>query len=87
MHCLKHIKKKLGDPNATFTDLKEAGKPDLYVYGTNLSTRFGEVYSFEHTPHERIADAVRISMTIPLFFAAVRNARDDVYVDGGVLNN
>lgn len=83
----KLIKKKLGDPNATFLDLSEAGKPDLYVYGTNLSTRFGEVFSQEHTPNTRIADAVRISMSIPLFFAAVRNARDDVYVDGGVLNN
>jgi NTE family protein len=82
-----HIKKKLGDPNATFTDLKEAGKPDLYVYGTNLSTCFGEVFSQEHTPSIRIADAVRISMSIPLFFSAIRNARGDVYVDGGVLNN
>jgi NTE family protein len=26
-------------------------------------------------------------MSIPLFFAAIRNARNDVYVDGGVLNN
>lgn len=82
-----HIKKKLGDPNATFGDLKEAAKPDLYVYGTNLSTHFGEVFSIEHTPTTRIADAVRVSMSIPLFFAAVRNARNDVYVDGGVLNN
>jgi NTE family protein len=82
-----HIKKKMGAPNATFQELKEAGRPDLYVYGTNLSTRFGEVFSHEHTPTTRIADAVRISMSIPLFFAAVRNARDDVYVDGGVLNN
>jgi len=83
----EHIKKKLGDPNATFQNLKEAGKPELYVYGTNLSTQFGEVFSYEHTPKSRIADAVRISMSIPLFFSAVRNARDDVYVDGGVLNN
>jgi NTE family protein len=82
-----HIKKKLGDANATFTDLKKVEKPDLYVYGTNLSTRFGEVFSQEHTPNIRIADAVRISMSIPLFFSAVRNARNDVYVDGGVLNN
>lgn len=81
------INKKLKNPNATFRDLKEAGKPDLYVYGTNLSTKFGEVFSFEHTPTTRIADAVRISMSIPLFFAAFRNARNDVYVDGGVLNN
>lgn len=82
-----HIQKKLGDPNATFRDLNEASRPDLYVYGTNLSTRFGEVFSVEHTPNTRIADAVRISMSIPLFFAAVRNPRNDVYVDGGVLNN
>ena len=83
----KLVKTKLGDPNATFAHLKAARRPDLYVYGTNLSTHFGEVFSFEHTPHVRIADAVRISMSIPLFFAAVRNPRGDVYVDGGVLDN
>ncbi len=83
----EHVREKLGDPNATFRDLKEAGKPDLYVYGTNLSTHFGEVLSIEHTPTMRIADAVRISMSIPLFFASIRNARGDVYVDGGLLNN
>jgi NTE family protein len=82
-----HIKKKLGDANATFLDLQEAKKPELYVYGTNLSTHFGEVFSIEHTPTMSIADAVRISMSIPLFFAAIRNARNDVYVDGGVLSN
>jgi NTE family protein len=81
------INKKLRNPNATFRDLKAAGGPDLYVYGTNLSTRFGEVFSVEHTPTTRIADAVRISMSIPLFFAAFRNIRKDVYVDGGLLNN
>lgn len=81
------IAKKLGDGNATFQDLKDAGRPDLYVYGTNLSTGYGEVYSVERTPTERIADALRITMSIPLFFASVRNPRGDVYVDGGVLNN
>ncbi|BBO71319.1 hypothetical protein DSCA_52490 [Desulfosarcina alkanivorans] len=81
------INKKLKNPHATFRDLKAAGQPDLYVYGANLSTRFGEVFSVEHTPTTRIADAVRISMSIPLFFAAFRNARNDVYVDGGLLNN
>jgi NTE family protein len=77
----------LRNPNATFRDLQAAGRPDLYVYGTNLSTHFGEIFSIEHTPTTRIADAVRISMSIPLFFAAFRNPRNDIYVDGGVLNN
>lgn len=83
----KRVKEKLGNEGATFNDLDAAGRPKLYVYGTNLSTHFSEVFSVEHTPTTRIADAVRISMSIPLFFAAVRNARDDVYVDGGMLDN
>ena len=81
------LEEKLNNRDATFEELKEKGNFDLYVYGTNLSTRFGEVFSAEHTPHERVADATRISMSIPLFFKAVRNARRDIYVDGGVLNN
>lgn len=85
------IAAKTGNPESTFGDLhrkrKDRGFRDLYVVGTNLSTRFSEVFSFEHTPRTCIADAVRISMSIPLFFAAVRSVRKDVYVDGGVLNN
>ena len=82
-----HVKNKMGTANATFQDLKEAKKPDLYVYGTNLSTHFSEVSSIERTPTMRIADAVRISMSLPMFFTAVRNTRKDVYVDGGMLVN
>lgn len=81
------VDEKLGDPRATFSHLQSAGQPELYVYGTNLGTGFGSVFSPEHTPGMMIADAVRISVSIPLFFTAVRNARDEVLVDGGVLDN
>jgi NTE family protein len=81
------IARKMDDAKATFKDLKTKNKPDLYVYGTNLSTRFGEVFSVERTPDMPIAEAVRISMSLPVFFKAVRNSRNDVYVDGGCLNN
>jgi NTE family protein len=57
------------------------------VYASNLSTNFGEVYSPEHTPRKRVVDAVRRSMSIPLFFRAVEDDRGDVFVDGGVINN
>ncbi len=83
----ERVAEKLGDERATFSHLQAACRPDLYVYGTNLSNGFGQVYSPEHTPGMMLADAVRISMSIPLFFAAVRNARDEVLVDGGVLDN
>lgn len=82
------IENKTGSKTTTFNDLNQLGRPDLYVIATNLSTRFAEVYSVEHTPRERVADAVRKSMSYPLFFAAVRDdVRNDVYVDGGVFNN
>ena len=81
------LREKTGNENATFNELKNQGYLDLYLVGTNLSTGYSEVFSCEHTPRTRVADAARISMSIPLFFAAVRNMRRDVYVDGGLFNN
>jgi len=78
---------KTGNTNATFNDFRNMGFKDLYLIGTNLSTGFSEVFSAEHTPRMPVADAVRMSMSIPLFFSAVRSARRDVYVDGGLLKN
>lgn len=78
---------KFGTPYVTFSDLELRGRPKLYLIGANLSTGFSEVYSQEHTPTMRVIDAVRISMSLPLFFTAIRNVRRDVLVDGGLLNN
>lgn len=87
----KLIKEKTGNSESTFADI-EAMKAkrnfkSLYFMGTNLSTSFSEVFSAEHTPRNCVADAVRISMSIPLFFAAKRSVRGDIYVDGGLLDN
>jgi NTE family protein len=82
------VRQKLGTEKATFGDLKAAGRPDVYMIGTNLSTGFSEVFSYERHAAMPVAEAVRISMSIPLFFAAVRHGpRQDVYVDGGVMLN
>jgi NTE family protein len=82
------IEQRLGNRRATFRDLIDRGHPDLYVIGTNLSTGYAEVFSAERHASMELATAVRISMSIPLFFAAVRyGTRQDVYVDGGVQLN
>jgi NTE family protein len=82
---------KTGNSESTFADLEvlkeKKGFKSLYFIGTNLSTRFSEIFSNEHTPRMCVADAIRISMSIPLFFTAKRSPRGDVYVDGGLLNN
>lgn len=85
------IAQKTGNSESTFKDLyalrTEKGFRDIYMIGTNLSTHFSEIFSYEHSPDMPVADAVRISMSIPLFFTAQRRAGGDVYVDGGVLDN
>lgn len=82
------IARRLGNPRATFQDLRTAGLPDLHVIGTNLSTGYAEAFSVERHPQMSLATAIRISMSIPLFFAAMRHGpREDVYVDGGVQLN
>lgn len=81
------IKARMKTADITFREMLEKGCPELYLVGTNLSTGYAEVFSAEHTPNIRVLDAIRISMSIPLFFAAIRAARGDVYVDGGMMNN
>lgn len=82
------IDEKLGHSMATFADLQAQGLPDLHVIGTNLSTGYAEVFSHERHGNMPLVQAVRISMSIPLFFAAVRfGENQDLYVDGGVMRN
>jgi len=89
----KLVEKKTGTAGATFRDVNamkdEKGFKDLYFLATNLSTHYAEVFSFEKEAYRDISivEAVRRSMSIPVFFRAKRNQRGDVYVDGGVLNN
>lgn len=85
------IAKQTNSPDTTFDDLhndvlKGKGFRDLYIVGTDLTTRQYQVFSYESRPDVKIADAVRISMSIPLFFASC-TFENDVFVDGGVLNN
>ncbi|GAB3302859.1 patatin-like phospholipase family protein [Hymenobacter tenuis] len=73
---------------------------DLYTTGTNLTTQRTQVFSYETHPDLRVADAVRISMSIPLYFRAVlldtqghvvrrptQGQEVEVLVDGGLLAN
>lgn len=81
-----------GNGKATFADFRALGHRDLYVVATNISTRKGQVFSADSTPHTPVADALRMSQSIPLFFEGLRHdgqqfGQGDYYADGGVLNN
>ena len=84
------IERKTGNPESTFADIQSLKKQhnfrDMYFVGTNVSTQTLSIFSYDHTPDMPVAEAVRISMSIPLYFAA-RKLNGQVYVDGGVLSN
>ena len=100
----KLIAQKTGNADITFSQLHAlAGKNhfrDLYVTGTNLSKQQAEVLSYETYPEMKVRDAVRISMSIPLYFRAVaidsvgktlslkQNPKAaNIMVDGGIVAN
>jgi NTE family protein len=77
---------------ATFEDFTAAGFRDLYIVASNISRHRPEVFSLRTTPKVAVADAVRLSMSIPLYFEALRFdgsqfGEGDFYVDGGLYNN
>ncbi|HEY0512865.1 MAG TPA: patatin-like phospholipase family protein [Thermoanaerobaculia bacterium] len=84
MRC--EIGNKTGAPNATFEYLKDHQFRDLHVFATDVSTGQSKEFSAALTPHVEVARAVRMSMSIPLFFASI-DFQNDVFVDGGVLLN
>jgi NTE family protein len=76
---------------ATFKDFKDAGFLDLHVFATDLNTCSLKAFSVEETPDVCVAEAIRASMSIPLFFEAYKfrnnNPDSHIYVDGGVVFN
>ncbi|MCB0647293.1 MAG: patatin-like phospholipase family protein [Saprospiraceae bacterium] len=82
-----------GDPNMTFADLNGPGTTyrHLSVVATDLYTQNIQVFSKETTPNTIVAEAVRASMSIPIFFKSWQfsnqSPNDHIYVDGGVILN
>lgn len=87
----KQITGKNFNPSATFTDFRDGGCRELRVFATDLNTQDLKMFSFETTPNVVVAEAVRASMSIPLFFNAwqfpANNPDNHIYVDGGIVYN
>lgn len=81
-----------GNKMATFAEFKSRGFRDLYICAVNASKNQPEMFSAENTPDVAVADAVRMSISIPLFFEALQFdgkqfGSGDYYVDGGIYDN
>lgn len=87
---IKHkIKLKTGCSDSTFRNLKELGKKEIKLFATDLNTRAVQEFSYEKTPDVKLAEALRASMSVPLFFNAWQfpdgNPNTHTFIDGGVL--
>lgn len=87
----KQITNKGFAADATFADLAAKGCRDLNVFATDLNMHDVQRFSAETTPTTIVAQAVRASMSIPLFFEAWqfpnKIPNDHIFVDGGTVYN
>jgi NTE family protein len=96
----KVIERKTGNADITFRELHEQRFKNLYVTGTSLNHQSLLVFSHTTYPDMKVKDAVRISMSIPLYFEArvidsvghvlskaPKNSYYDLVVDGGFTGN
>jgi NTE family protein len=94
------ISAKTNNSNITFRELEQKGYKQLYVTATCMNKQKLIIFSANNYPQMKIKDAVRISMSIPLYFEAVfidgsgkvfdkQNDKGnlDVVVDGGIIGN
>lgn len=70
-----------GKKRITFRELYEISGKVLYIYATNLSKKKMVVFSHTDTPDMEVATALRMSISVPLYFTPVLY-EGDYFVDG-----
>jgi NTE family protein len=85
------IHQKTGNKDLTFAELENQGYKTLKVFASDLNTTSLTEFSCDKTPNVKIAESIRASISIPLFFDAWKfpdeQPNNHIYVDGGVLYN
>lgn len=74
----------------TFKELYSKTNKILTLTGTSLSEQDTFYFNCFTTPDMKVIDAVRISISIPIYFSSITytfNSQQHCFVDGGLLNN
>lgn len=95
-----YLEMKTGNPDITFAEMKQMGYKNLYVTGTCMDCQSVSIFSYETYPNMKVKDAIRISMSVPLYFKAIfldekgniyqhqnKEKSLHIYADGGILMN
>lgn len=80
------LKNKLNKDDITFIDLYNLYNKKLNIVGTNYTTCSEELFNYINTPNMSIITAIRITISIPIYFTPVFY-NNNYYIDGGFMNN
>lgn len=83
---LPKILKEYIDPKMTFSEFHEKTKKYFFVISFNCSRREECVFSVLDTPNFCVYDAICSSCTLPFAFD-LPIVDDEIYMDGGIINN
>ena len=78
------------DENITFAELNDKTGKILVLTGTSLNVMDTFYFNCHTTPNMKVIDALRISISIPLYFTSIEHEIDGIkhtMVDGGTINN
>jgi NTE family protein len=79
------IKKNI-NPEITFNDLFKLTSTKLIITGTCINDISLYYFSIDHSPNMKVIEAIRISMSIPIFFKPYFY-NNKYWIDGGCINN
>ena len=65
--------------------MKKTGK-ELFIIATNYTNCNEELFNHEKTPNMNVTEAIRMSISLPIFFTPI-NYNENILIDGGFTNN
>lgn len=82
----KLLEKLTGNSKITFAEAHKKYGNTLVIVGTSLTTKSPVYFSHQNYPNMEIRLAVRISVSVPIIFKAIK-WNNDIWVDGGITDN
>lgn len=83
---IKIAKQKKIDPDITLLEFYKLNKIKFVIGVTNIDILQEEYFSYDSTPNIKLIDAIRASISIPIYFTP-HKINNNLYIDGGCMNN
>lgn len=83
---IKIAKQKKIDPDITLLEFYKLNKIKFVIGVANIDTLEEEYFSYDSTPNIKLFDAIRASISLPIYFTP-HKINNKLYVDGGCMNN